>query len=502
MSFRGFGWVLLALAPAYLALAAVVPPADDELYYWCWTERLQLSYYDHPPMTAYLIRLSTAAFGDTLFAIRVPAVVATLVVLAVIGWLTRPRAILPLVVATPLFTVGAVLITPDTPLLLFWALYLAWLVRVHERLGGGGAVYPGPTDGLVHAGRPPSALWVLGGMILGCGILGKYTTGLAVIAGFLSFAVAGGWRRWAVGYGAHLAVAFLVTLPILVHNVRHDFAPLLYQWRHSMSSPEPGLKPFGEFVGIQILLFGLLPFGVFAWTLRHFRGLVADPRLRVCACLFAFPFGFFLLKATRGPLEGNWALPCYIAVWPLAAHWYEGVKGSAHWRRLTTAAFVAPAAATVLLAVHLAYPLPFVPPVRDRITRQAGKVEVARQLAADLPRAGGGAPVFVPTYQWTALLRFHHVDARQIDGMTRPSHFTQAPERPTDRDRVLVFAEAFLPPEFAGGFPFPPRIVARYPLVVRGQEVAAFWLMEYARTEGPGGPAAGSAAAARLDRGP
>src|SRR5439155_10998336 len=105
-------------------------------YYWCWSERLQWSYYAHPPMTAYMIRAATAVFGDTLFAIRLPAVVSTLTVLAVIGWLTRPRDLLPFAVVTPLFTLGAVIVTPDTPLLMFWALYVAWLVAVHERLAG------------------------------------------------------------------------------------------------------------------------------------------------------------------------------------------------------------------------------------------------------------------------------------------------------------------------------------------------------------------------------
>jgi hypothetical protein len=337
--------------------------------------------------------------------------------------------------------------------------------------------------------------------VLGCGILGKYTTGLAVIGGLLSFAIIGNWRRWAVGYAAHLFVAFVVALPILVHNLRHDFAPLRYQWAHSMSSPEPGLKAFGEFVGIQLLLFGLLPFGVFVWTLRHFRELAAEPRLRACACLFAFPFAFFLYKATRGPLEGNWALVCYIAVWPLAAHWYETVKRSARWRRLTAAAFLAPAAAVVIVSVHLVHPLGVIPPGHDRITRQACKVTVAKELAAALPRHGDPAPVFVPTYQWTALLRFHRIDARQIDGMSRPSHFTQLPERPADHDRVYVWSEGFLPPEFAAGFGT-PKIVGKYPLMVRGKQVTVFWLLEYARAEGSAGRVAGSASAARLDRGP
>ncbi|MBX9622416.1 MAG: glycosyltransferase family 39 protein [Gemmataceae bacterium] len=532
MSFRGFLVLVAGLVPAYLVLAAVLPPADDELYYWCWSERLQLSYYDHPPMTAYLIRAATSVFGDTLLAVRLPAVLSTLTVLVVVGYLTRPRTLLPLVVWTPLFTFGAVLVTPDTPLLMFWALYLVWLVKVQERVnrphppapspirrGGKEKTETPPPNPLPRGGRgdrtselvlsvSPSPcggggrgvgsalLWPLGGLILGCGILGKYTTGLAVMAGFLSFALAGNWRRWAVGYAVHLGVAFLVTLPILVHNVRYDFVPLQYQWRHSMSSPRPGVVPFLEFVGVQLLLFGAVPFVMLGWAARRWRVLAADPRLRVCLCLFAFPFAFFLFKATRGPLEGNWALACYIAVWPLAARWYEGVRHSTLARRLTALAFAPPAAAVVLLAVHLVWPIPILSPGADRITRQAGKVELTRDLAATLREVGPGEPVYVPSYQWTAMLRFHGVDARQVAGMTRPSHFTQYPETPAGRDRALVFGEGFLPPEYAAGFG-PPRILGKFPLVVRGQEVGVYWLIEYSRSDGAADTVP---APARLDR--
>src|SRR5205823_10807337 len=123
-----------------------------------------------------------------------------------------------------------------------------------------------------------------------------------------------------------------------------------------MGSPEPGLRVFGEFVGIQVLLFGLLPFAVFAWTVANARTLTADPRLRVCACLFAFPFVFFLYKATRGPLEGNWALACYIAVWPLAAVMVERLS-RVTLRRSAVAAFAVPAAGVLVLGVHLVHPL-------------------------------------------------------------------------------------------------------------------------------------------------
>ena len=507
MSFRGFCWLLLGLTPIYLVLAAVLPPADDELYYWCWTERLQLSYYDHPPMTAYLIRAATAVFGDTLFAIRLPAVVSTLTVLLVIGWLTRPRTLLPLVLFTPLFTFGAVLVTPDTPLLMFWALYLAWLVVAHERIEASRERERPEEDALRSLTLParqspgsPLWLWALGGVILGCGILGKYTTGLAVIAGFVSFLIAGSWRKWAPGYVLHLAVAFVVTLPILLHNIRYDFAPLRYQWGHSMSSPQPGLEPFLEFSATQFLIFGAQPFAILVWGLGHWRALLADPRLRVCTCLYALPFLFFLYKATRGPLEANWALACYIGLVPVAGYWYATARHSAFWRGTALAAYIAPALCVVLIATHLLQPLPLLAPAEDRITRQRAKEEVVRQTVEAMRKAGvEGEQVFVPNYQWTAWLRFHRIDARQIDGMTRPSHFTQMPERPAGRARVLVFSDGILPPEYVEGYG-QPRFLGLFPLNVRGQQVAVYWLLEYSRSERPRPEEAAAAGTARLDQ--
>jgi 4-amino-4-deoxy-L-arabinose transferase-like glycosyltransferase len=488
MSFRSYLWRLAAITPAYLALAALLPPADDEVYYWCWAQHLQLSYYDHPPMVAYMIRLSTI-FGDTLFAIRLPAVVSTLTVLAVIGWLTRPRTLLPLVLFTPLFTFGSVLVTPDTPLLMFWALYLAWLVKMHEMLASRSRQRPelerDETPAADAAGSPGLGWWALGGLILGCGILGKYTTALGMMAGFVSLLLAGNIGRWFAGYVIHGLVAVLVTLPILIHNIRFDFVPILYQWRHSMSASEPGLGQFASFWGTQVLLFGLLPFAVFVWTIVNRKELVADPRLRVCACLFALPFAFFLYKATRGHLEGNWALAMFISVWPLAAVMFE--RATSLSRKLSVASFAVPAVCVVIVAIHLVHPFSALSPGADRITRQRGKDDLVREFAAAFP---SHEPVYATSYQWTALLRFHQVDARQIDGLTRPSHFTQFPETLADRDRVLVFTEGFLPPEHVKGFE-PPRIVGKYPLVVRGHEVGVMWLIEYVK---PGHPHAHAAA--------
>src|ERR1700751_219090 len=48
----------------------------DEAYYWTWSKENLISYLDHPPMIAWLIRLSTSVFGDTNFGVRFPALLA------------------------------------------------------------------------------------------------------------------------------------------------------------------------------------------------------------------------------------------------------------------------------------------------------------------------------------------------------------------------------------------------------------------------------------------
>ena len=64
---------VLALQAAVLALVVLklvyfvtLPPIGDEAYYWLWGQRLALSYLDHPPLHAWLLRLMSLLFGCTI----------------------------------------------------------------------------------------------------------------------------------------------------------------------------------------------------------------------------------------------------------------------------------------------------------------------------------------------------------------------------------------------------------------------------------------------------
>jgi hypothetical protein len=461
-----------ALLAAYCGLAAWLPLLDDEVYYWCWAQTPQLSYFDHAPLSAYMIWASIQLFGDSALAVRLPAVFASVVVVLVIRRLMTPTWLWPWVVLTPLYTFGAILITPDTPFLLFWSLYFAWLVGIHDRLA--------PASGA--AVRIETWRWCLGGLFLGLGALGKYTMALAVPCTLISFLIAAprAWRVWLPGYIGHGVVSFVVFLPVVVFNVQRDFVSLRFQWEHAMATDpgEGGVKSFGEFVTVQMALFGLMPFFVWGWGIWNWRKLRETSLHRVAGVFFILPFTFFLYKAWRGPLEGNWALSAYVACWPLAAYWH-GQCCPASWRRpVRVVAFGIPFLVVVGLGIHLLSPLPFLPVQRDRISRQWPRLQVVREGVEAAKRDGLKIPIFTPTYQMTALLRYAGGDAQQMEGVSRPSHFTMTPKFFEECEECYVWNENVLPSPLCNGFAA-PRLVGSFPMLVRGEVVSGYHLLHY-----------------------
>ncbi|HVY52074.1 MAG TPA: glycosyltransferase family 39 protein [Devosia sp.] len=64
------GAVALLLAiKLYMSIAE--PPIGDEAYYWMWGQKLGWSYFDHPPLHAWLLRLMSLIFGWNLFSLRI-----------------------------------------------------------------------------------------------------------------------------------------------------------------------------------------------------------------------------------------------------------------------------------------------------------------------------------------------------------------------------------------------------------------------------------------------
>ena len=123
-------WVAAACIIFKGWLSAVLELHPDESYYWLWSKFLGLSYYDHPPMVAYFIK-ATTLFCDSEFFVRLSGLIVA-AALSVLLWFFAKKlfnekiaaASVIIINTMPLMLAGALIITPDTPVFLFWSFAL------------------------------------------------------------------------------------------------------------------------------------------------------------------------------------------------------------------------------------------------------------------------------------------------------------------------------------------------------------------------------------------
>jgi len=424
-------------------------------------------------MVAWWIRASTFVFGNSILAIRLPALLTHFIIFYELGLLSPQKKVLFLLLLTPLSLFGALLMTPDIPFLFFWFFYFKWTLKCDETL----ATWSGDPVSRVYQPQPLSLWdWGKGGIWLGLGLLSKYTMALAPFCSLLVFFTKYRFRSWMRGFLLHSVLAGLFFLPVVLFNVRNDWAPFWFQWNHQ-KLPVQSSFVF-TFLGNQILILGALPFLLIPWILLSFRTLSRVPTFRVSTIFFLVPMAFFLFKSTHHFLEANWALAAYLSFWILAAYFFDLCSIRAlKWFTLALG-FVVPIAVSLLLSIHLIRPLPFLKIHQDRL----GKMKAQKDLVLSLRNSLGDRvqfPFFLPTYQWTAYFNYWvSPQSHQLIQTGRPSHFTLNPKDPCQFSEIYFFKSSGMElPASLSCFKKVEKI-GDHSLVVRGVELEKFDLLE------------------------
>src|ERR1051325_8891551 len=137
-------WLFIAALTAIrFSLLATTDLSFDEAHYWLWSERLAPAYFSKGPGIAFAIRASTAVFGANEFGVRFrsPVLAATTSLLLFyfarrLFGVTAGLWVVIALNATPIFNIGAVLMTIDALSIFFWiaAMFTFWLgVESSER---------------------------------------------------------------------------------------------------------------------------------------------------------------------------------------------------------------------------------------------------------------------------------------------------------------------------------------------------------------------------------
>ena len=385
---------LAALTVLRLVVAAYTPLAPDEAYYWVWSRALAAGYPDHPPMVALWVRLGTALAGDTALGIRLlgPLAVAAASLLLAdaadrllpgrrAGWVAAA-----LLNATLLLGVGAVVMTPDTPLLFFWACCL-WAVA--RRLRPGCAKSPGG----------PGHWWLAIGLFAGLAMVSKYTAALlwAGIALWLPAtpSLRGQMLRPAVWLGALLGGA--IFLPVVLWNAAHDWASFARQGgRVAAWQPASAVRFIGELVGGQIGLVTPLVFLLFgAGTLCAWRQAwrTREPVPMLLAALTLPPVLAFTQHAVGDRVQGNWPA----IVYPAAAIAAASLHGRG-WQRLHTPALALGLGITLIVYLQAFMAFSALPVRFDPIALKLSGWDTLAAQIADVGQREGAAFVAADDY--------------------------------------------------------------------------------------------------------
>ncbi len=303
-------WSLLIIVFIRLLFTGVMGMMPQDAYYDFYAEHLDLSYYDHPPMIAYLLRLATTVAGKKVFALKLADTLCTWGTVVVFyklagAFLSRRlqrRAIL-LLLSTLLITLVSLISTPDVPLLFFWTVSLLLLNK---------AVFEGK-----------KIYWIWSGLMSGLTFDSKYTA-VFLVAGTIAFLLfSKRYRRllfsfWFIGYLCSFAIAIT---PVVVWNVRHHFASFAYQSSSRVSDIGGTKIDVTGFFGVlghqaavlmPILLFFLF-FGLWKLVRKYgWRiGRIPDRQLFLLAYFIPAFLGFLFISFFYW-VKINWMMPAYI----------------------------------------------------------------------------------------------------------------------------------------------------------------------------------------------
>ena len=275
------------------------------LDHWVWSRYLSFSYYEHPPMIAWLIRGITIIGGNNETSLEVGSQLVTLSILTIVYTGTfrlygiKPALITLIILCSmPYFTLGSIFLHITQPFLVFWILSLFLLIRFHQK---------------------PSKNWlILIGVAAGFGALSKYIMLLFYAGLFLHLLIYKRTRKDLLNPWLYFAgiLSLLIFIPVIIWNAQHDWISFRWQLEKGTSGADFGVNTFAFTVGHLILFSPLwaLMGGLGIWWMKDCLVKARSPE-SVITVLSIFPLLFFTVMSFKGTIsDPHWANLAYLGI--------------------------------------------------------------------------------------------------------------------------------------------------------------------------------------------
>ncbi|MBP0110239.1 glycosyltransferase family 39 protein [Bradyrhizobium vignae] len=298
--------IIAAMTVLRIVYACAIELRTDEAYYWTWSKEAALSFLDHPPGIAWLIRFGTAIFGDTTLGVRFGGIVAMLVMQLLLADLVRRlthdmRAIVVAVLmpeAALYYGLLMAKVAPDVAMIPC-AMAMVWsLVRLAQSGDG--------------------RWWLAAGLFAGLSVLSKFTA-IMFAPAVAAFLLVPDWR-WRLLRSPYPYLAMLVAIaafsPVLIWNAQHDWASFRFQGVRATASYGISLRTIGDYIGLQLGLVGfvMLPVVLTGLVLTAWRGYrMREPVAILLSTAVLVPFLYFLVKSLTLRVGDTWPM----FMWPV-----------------------------------------------------------------------------------------------------------------------------------------------------------------------------------------
>lgn len=290
-------FILIGVSVAIKVMTALMLPiVGDEAYFIVWGNYPDYGYYDHPPMVGWWLT-ALLQFSDHPLWLRLPTILTTTLIGAVIFYIMRPYGKTNALIASGLYWLAPVnlvapLITTDTPVI-FWCFLSGisfYKAQRHDRYGW----------------------YLLAGVFLGLGFFSKFFAGLLGLAYFfyLVFFVRRGLRPW-----LGLLLVIIGTLPFiglnLLWNYNNCWDNYLFNLQNRTS--DYAFSIWSVIKYLLLLLYLVTPPIVY-YVLRRPGKLVEvlqNGGFGLFLALFLIPVALFLPLSTGKSIGLHWLLSFY-----------------------------------------------------------------------------------------------------------------------------------------------------------------------------------------------
>lgn len=321
--FAGFNvvlWGIIAIVLSRLVLIFAMGMMPQDAYYFFYSEHLDLSYFDHPPMVAVMLKFFTSLFGVNVIAVKLANAIMTIGTTVLFYKLAKEflqgfqlHNALYLWLSTMMVSILSLITTPDVPLLFFWALSM---ISIYRSITTNHWKY-----------------WLLTGLAIGMTFNSKYT-GVLLLGGLFGLLLfSKELRKYLLGYQFILVViVFFITIsPVIIWNIQNDWISIKFQSSDRVSDISKfslNIKYFLGTIGTQIfvvlpVLFVMIMALLTGYKTKIWKNIRSLSIKTQFLLWFSVPiiFGFLFISLFYW-VKLNWMMPAYIAAIILIAPYF------------------------------------------------------------------------------------------------------------------------------------------------------------------------------------